>query len=309
MQLLAVNFHYIREEKPPQGIYPRSIQEFSDQLTEIGQYFDFLSLAELCQMQEENSYPEGKYCIITFDDNLKEQIRAYSYLEDNNIPAAFFSTTLPYIESKVHDVHKLHYIYSVYSDAEIALILQEMFCFDDFIFDESLLAKEYRYDTLLKKKIKFFLNFHLPPQQREQVIECLFSQSIISHESFIAELYMGLDDLCLLAEKKMLGSHTHSHHALSTLMAREIKNEIFKANDFLFGLTGKKIEAISYPFGGPGAVNKGVVKIVEQYGYKIGFTMNRGLNSQADFSEPLLLQRVDTNDAPGGKLASKEYCL
>jgi peptidoglycan/xylan/chitin deacetylase (PgdA/CDA1 family) len=309
MQLLAVNFHYIREEKPAQGIYPRSIGDLSSQLDKLGQYYEFISLTELCRMLKSQSYPAGKYCIITFDDNLKEQMQAYSYLEENNIPAVFFSTTLPYIEGKVHDVHKLHHIYTVYTDDEIAVTLQDMFQFDEVSFNEELLAKEYRYDTLLKKKIKFFLNFNLSSLQREQAIERLFSQVIKSKESFIADLYMGKDDLILLAEKNMLGSHTHSHRPLATLPDEEINIEISLADEFLHKLTGKKMKAISYPFGGPGAVNEQVVKIVEKYDYRIGFTMNRGLNNHQDFSNPLLLQRVDTNDAPGGKLASTEYCL
>ena len=159
MQLLAVNYHYIRDVKPSKGIYPRSIDEMAFQLDKLGQYYDFISQEELLKIVRSKKYPKGNYCVITFDDNLKEQMKAYEYLEKNSIPAIFFSTTLPYLAKDVHDVHKLHHIYTSYSDNDIAESLEKKFKFYDCQYNTDLLEKEYRYDTDLKKKIKFFLNF------------------------------------------------------------------------------------------------------------------------------------------------------
>ena len=110
MQLLAVNFHYIRNKKPQQGIYPRSMQEFRCQVEELGRHYEFISQDDLIRMSESKLLSDSKFCVLTFDDNLKEQEVAFEYLKDNSIPAIFYSTTLPYLEGVVHDVHK-HIIY------------------------------------------------------------------------------------------------------------------------------------------------------------------------------------------------------
>jgi hypothetical protein len=52
-----------------------------------------------------------------------------------------------------------------------------------------------------------------------------------------------------------------------------------------------------------------VANISKKIGFHFGLTMFRGINRVEDFENPLLLKRVDTNDAPGGKLQSKEFCI
>ena len=91
MQLLAVNYHYIRDVKPSKGIYPRSIDEMAFQLDKLGQYYDFISQEELLKIVRSKKYPKGNYCVITFDDNLKEQMKAYEYLEKNSILKKYLS--------------------------------------------------------------------------------------------------------------------------------------------------------------------------------------------------------------------------
>lgn len=307
MQLLVVNFHYIRDVKPSQGIYPRSLNEFIYQLEELGRCYQFISQQELIKIVETKKYPNGNYCLITFDDNLKEQMNAYEYLENKSIPALFFSTTLPYLNKTVHHVHKLHHIFSVYSDEEITEILRKNNDFDNVIFDQDVLDKEYRYDSEIKKKIKFFLNFHLSNKERNVFINYLFNESVETNECYIKNLYMNEKNLKLLASKNMLGSHTHSHMPLATLSKQKIIDEIKTTSDFFLNLTGKTLHSISFPFGGPGSIDDVVIGISKNLGMKVGFSMNRGINYNKNLKAPLILNRVDTNDAPGGKLGSLEY--
>jgi len=307
MQLLAVNFHYIRDEKPKQGIYPRSMQEFIYQIEELGRHYDFISQSELVKILESKSLPDNKYCVLTFDDNLKEQMTAYEYLKSNSIPAIFFATTLPYIEKSVHDVHKTHHIYTVYKDAELAELLHKHFNFYDASFDEALMNDSYKYDKGLKKKIKIFLNFMLSTENRRLVIDDLFMNSINSLDDFLMGFYLDKSHLMELSDFGMLGTHTHSHSPLAILDKCAIKNEIKLSVDYLSELTGNKIRSVSYPYGRKGAVSDQVSTIAKDLGLSIGFTMNRGVNGSVDFNSPLALKRVDTNDAPGGKLNSKEF--
>ena len=67
--------------------------------------------------------------------------------------------------------------------------------------------------------------------------------------------------------------------------------------------------SISYPYGGPDAVDESIGELCTHYELAYGLTMFRGLNEGQDFYNPFLLKRVDTNDAPGGKLKSEAYCI
>ena len=80
------------------------------------------------------------------------------------------------------------------------------------------------------------------------------------------------------------------------------KNQIDELRQSLVDLrdqTGYTPFAVSYPYGGPRAVSPDVVAAAQAAGLRLGFTMERAFNRSLD--APLLLARVDTNDAPGGK--------
>ena len=307
MQMLAVNFHYIRNEKPKEGIYPRSVNEFKYQIAELARHYEFLSLSELQKMISDGGKSKGNYCVITFDDNLKEQMCIFDYLENNAIPAIFFSTTLPYLNTSVHDVHKTHHIYTQHTDENLASYLDKKHGFYNVSFTEEQTNNAYSYDNELKKKIKLFLNFMLPDDEKKLLIDELFSESVGSLDEFIKDFYLSKDDLRMLAAKGMLGTHTHTHYPLATLTEEKINTEIITSIQYLEELTSTKIKVISYPYGRHGAVNEKVASISRNLGLDVGFTMNRGLNTAADMRKALMLKRVDTNDAPGGKLNSLEY--
>jgi len=311
VQLLAVNFHYIRDVKPKTEIYPRTLEEFKNQIDELGRYYEFVSQDDLLNITNnieayENS--SSKFCLITFDDNLKEQYCAYEYLEQLSIPAIFFSTTLPYLGEQVHDVHKTHEIYCNYSDSELSYWLDDHFEFGTYKFSKEQLDASYAYDSDIRKKIKLFINFVLNNQDKKKAIDKLFNEIVIDVDRFRRDLYFTKNQLKELANKGMLGTHTHSHFPLATISSNQVGKEIIVSTEYLKEITGVKIQSISYPYGRHGAVNNEVAECAKQAGMKFGLTMYRGINNIDSFKHnPLLLQRVDTNDAPYGKNGSCEY--
>lgn len=308
MQLLAVNFHYIRDEKPSRGIYPRSIEEFQSQIEELGRYYTFLSQQELLRIiREPNGGTGERYCVITFDDNLKEQLSIYDFLERNRIPAIFFSTTYPYIEKDVHDVHKNHQIFTKYSDLELASMFDELYDFESMVFDDEQMQNSYKYDSDLMKKIKLFLNFLLTDVERGKLLDELFSLCVQDKQNFLNDFYFSKEELRMLASVGMLGTHSHLHQPLASIDLSAAKRDIEISVRFLEDFTKIKIKSISYPYGRHGAINHDVANVSRKLGLEAGFTMYRGLNNTETFLEPLMLKRIDTNDAPGGKSRSSEY--
>jgi len=49
MKLLAVNFHYIRNEVYNNGIYPRSLEQIEKQIDELSKYYSFISQDDLIE--------------------------------------------------------------------------------------------------------------------------------------------------------------------------------------------------------------------------------------------------------------------
>lgn len=309
MQLLAVNYHYFREEKPKSGIYPLTIKEFERQLDEISKYYDFISEDMILDIIDRKKRIDKKFCLLTFDDGLKEQMNIADLLLKKGIPGIFYVSTGAIKENIVLDVHKLHYIRSIVEDEHIYEILDKEYDISSYSFDKSFLKNQYRYDTLLSSEVKYFLNFVLNSEQKNKIVDILFSELVSDEYDFSKKLYMNEDDLIKLANSSMLGTRADSHLPLSTLHETEIKYDIKQSIKYLESVVGKSIKSISYPYGGRSAVSQNVADIAKKCGLKFGLTMWRGLNNNNDLDKQFLLKRIDTNDAPGGKLNSREYCI
>ena len=306
--LLSVNYHYFRENKPENGIYPLTIKEFSKQIDELSKYYEFISQNDLIKNMRNKKYSSKKYCLLTFDDGLKEQMNALELLNNKGIPGVFYVTTNSIRNNKVVNVHKLHHIRSIMNDADVFKYINSKIDSNIIQYPENI-NELYRYDNLETKKLKYLLNFILDSDTKDKLIDDLFKQ-IADENYFSKKLYMSAEDIKKLDSQDYLGTHSDLHLPLATLSEEEIAKDIEDSLDFLQDTCGvNKIRSISYPYGGPKAVSQKVADISEKFGLDFGLTMFRGINEMKDFDSPLLLKRVDTNDAPGGRLNSTEFCI
>lgn len=308
MNLLAVNFHYFREEKYTGGIYPISKVELKKQLDEIAKSYQFIAQNEVIDLLKNKQQSTKNYCVITIDDGLKEQMQAFDFLNEMGVPSILYIPTYPLKNKKVLDVHKLHYVRTKMNDNDLYDLLNEQYQIDKIKFDEMALANQYRYDSDLSRKVKYFLNFSLSPAQKEVAIDFFFSKLVEDEYDFSSNLYMNDADLIKLAKADSLGSHGENHLPLATLAPQKAALEIAHASQYLESITNQKITSFSYPYGGKDAVNDIIPKLFDATDIEFAFTMWRGLNTEHDLkNQPYLLKRIDTNDAPGGKNNSFEY--
>ena len=134
MNLLIVNFHYYREEQYISGIYPTTPDRFEHQIALLSKQYEFISQQTLVSWIQNEIQPTGNYCLITFDDGLKEQMKAYQWLLSKNIPAVFFIPTGPIREKYVLSVHKLQLLRTQITDEDLLKRLEASF---DTPFDKS----------------------------------------------------------------------------------------------------------------------------------------------------------------------------
>ena len=168
-------------------------------------------------------------------------------------------------------------------------------------FDGDFLANQYRYDNEVARKVKFFINFVLSPQEKKDAIDSWFTELAGDESSFSKNLYMSKDDLIKLSKSDAIGGHGHSHIPLASQQPAIIQSEIHNNLQRLKERTGKSVRSFSYPFGGKIAVNISLASYFARTDVVFALTMWRGENDLQNSFEPLFLQRVDTNDAPGGK--------
>lgn len=299
MNLLAVNFHYFGDEHYPRGIYPITPSRFRSQMHELGKKYAFVSQTDMLELFEEQN-DQQPHCQITFDDGLKQQMKAFRLLQELNIPAVFYVPTLPIFENKALFVHKLHWIRTLHDDRELLELLKRQGVFELNEEEEVLAAQQYKYDGALARNLKYALNFKLSEDEREAVVHKLFIQAVSNEKTWCEQFYMDEGDLSVLAKAGALGSHGHAHIPLAT--RANYREDIQRSTEYLkWYFRGAEVISFSYPYGSMAAVDASVAEAVRDNGYTYAYTMWRGINTGPERVHPYLLKRVDTNDALDGK--------
>jgi len=299
--LTISNYHYIRPKytaKYP-SIFGVTPVEFRKQLLLLLDKGTFVNSKDLLNNSKQILESNENFYLITFDDGLKEQFdNALPILDELEVPAVFFVNSSNFSEKKVSTVHKIHLLRSIISPDEF---VNQLFHFDSIELSdlEKKRAKDiYQYDDEKSAVLKYILNFKMTFKQQEKVIKKMFDH-FFDEEHVLQNLYMNEQSLNELANRGYLGSHSHNHYPLGLLDLELMKFEIENSKKILEKSTNSIIELIAYPFGTKEACTDSVGEIAKNAGFKLGFTTTRGINM--DFEKPLLLNRYDCNDMPGGK--------
>jgi peptidoglycan/xylan/chitin deacetylase (PgdA/CDA1 family) len=295
---VAANYHYVARSLPerPRAIFPVAMPAFVAQLEELGRAFEFVSRHDvLAAVRGERSLPE-RSCLVTFDDGLRAQFElALPALEQLDIPALFLVPGRPLAERRALYVHKVHFVREQLGDEELLALLEEWT--EDVSSEEA--AAQYGYDTPEAARVKYLLNMALPLDEREAAIAAIFDKLATDEASFCDELYMSSDQVAELERSyQAVGSHGYAHEPLALLAEQALRSDLEHGAAVLEAATGTRPLAISYPHGSRAAVSPEVAAAAARAGFVVGFTMERAFNRTLE--QPLLLARVDVNDAPGG---------
>jgi peptidoglycan/xylan/chitin deacetylase (PgdA/CDA1 family) len=297
--LLAVGYHYVAAEplREPRAIFPVTTDGLRAQLELLGRSWEFVSRDELLAAAAGEATLPDRACAVTFDDGLRCQAElAVPVLEELGVPATFFVPGKPVAEGRVLHVHKVHAIRERFDDAE----LLELVGAEDV--PEDLAREHYRYDAPEAARVKYLLNMVLAADERDRVVGAAFAELFPDEAAFAAGLYMSRDQIRALASS--VGAHSYAHEPLALLTPDELDRDLERCTALLEEITGARPRAFSYPHGTPSTVDVATARRLAAAGYRVAFTMERALNRSLD--EPLLLGRLDANDAPGGKRPLEE---
>lgn len=302
--LTVSNYHYIRKDfkTPYPSIFGVTPEAFENQLVACKKIGKYIHPKDLLLNSADIISSKNNYLIITFDDGLREQFEiAKPILDALEIPALFFINSINFLDKEVSLVHKIHLLRSKIASKELLTSFEasDLQTTIELTSEEKKKASvHYNFDDIEAAQLKYILNFKLTVAQQSKVINSLFA-NYFDPVAVNRELYMDEKQLMVLADQEMLGSHAHSHLPLGYLSSEMIRDELSVTKKYLEKLCHKDIDFISYPYGSPEACADPVPEIAKSLGYKLGFTMERGINCGGE--EDLLLKRFDCNDLPLGK--------
>lgn len=304
--LVAVNFHYVRENYnlPFKAIHGLTPDIFRLQIEQLSKEGEFVSSDQITDHLQNGSKLHDKAILITFDDGLKEQYEiALSILDELGVPAIFYVNPYNISDSKVSNVHQIHLLRSFVSASEILLFLEKTGIDLKLSKEEEQRAvTHYNYDIVEDALLKYTLNFKLNFKIKEQVINDLFNYffSLVERLDFHNSLYMNLEMVKSLSSRGYLGSHTFSHQPLAFLSSLELFQEFEKTDKFFKTNLIKSPKSISYPYGSKESCSQEVIEVAKDYHFAFGFTMERAGN-KCVMENSLQLARFDCNDVLGGK--------
>ena len=241
--------------------------------------------------------------VLTFDDGLRDHFDfVASELHKYGLRAFFFINTNAW-SGEILDVHRLQLLNASFQIPERTSVFADetrrlgIDC-DPTAIPEIEVRRIYRYDNLETARLKFIVNFRFTLEQRQSVVKAMFNRLLGNTGVRASDLYMSADEARKLHEQgHVVGCHTHRHLALSRLSSEErvedIRNNVIALREAI----GVSPQWFSFPFGDERA--DGVLEACASAGIRFGFTMNRGFITEE--STRMRLERVDTNDAPGGK--------
>jgi peptidoglycan/xylan/chitin deacetylase (PgdA/CDA1 family) len=306
--LTIIVYHYVRNL--PRTRYPRIkgllTKKFEGQLDYVAKHYNICSVKQVLSAIQLGHELPPKPCLLTFDDGFVDHyVTVFPRLEERGIVASFYPPGRAVEEHRVLDVHKIHFVLASLGDVRGLIkhifALLEKYRGEYVIPDDKELYETYarqgRYDPPEVVFVKRLLQRGLPAKVRSAVVDELFRRYVSEdEETFADDLYMNMDQLRCMARHGMeIGGHGYNHVWLETLSGNDQAEEIRHTVDFLARIYGWKPSdwVMCYPHG---SYDITTLELLRETKCALGLTGRVGL--VADFSRPLELNRLDTNDLP-----------
>jgi peptidoglycan/xylan/chitin deacetylase (PgdA/CDA1 family) len=304
--LLVVNFHYVAERAPAaaRAIFPVSVGQLTAQVSALAQRHEPVSRDQIVSAVEDGAPLPESAVLVTFDDGLRAQAElALPALQRLGVPALFFVSGRPHAERRALHVHRVHHLRESLDRAAFGTLLEKHLATLRVavpkVSDRQAQAM-YRYDDPPAAREKYLLNVALDREASERVVEAMFAEIGPDEDAFCHDLYMSDEQVRELEHAYgAIGAHGYDHHPFAALDPAAKVADMARGARALETITGRRPHTISYPYGSAAAVTRDVGAAAAGLGFSAGFTMERSVNLSLD--EPLLLGRIDTNDAPGGR--------
>jgi peptidoglycan/xylan/chitin deacetylase (PgdA/CDA1 family) len=299
---LAVMYHYVRDTAATAFPDIRSLDPvlFARQLDWLQAHYSLIDLAALERAIAGESLLPASAALLTFDDGFVDHYETvFPELRRRGLTGVFFvSGSACGPDPRLLAVHKTHFLLAQLGAQPFAeAVLAECGAHARVSTPGAIFGTD-RWEAADDQMIKHLLNYELPFEDAEQVLEALFTRHIGTSAAFARGLYLDERMIEEMARGGMLfGYHTRTHRMLSRLSAADQRIELEAGVAWLRQLTGQAGVPFCYPWGGPQTYTPETVRILGECGYSLAFnTVRRRLSVDRDHR--FELPRFDTRDLP-----------
>ncbi len=275
----AIMYHYVREYD---DLLPNfrflDFRNFGKQLDFFERNFGFVEKEEWDEALTSglNETVSGKV-ILTFDDAMScHYDYVFPELEKRNLWGIFYVPSLPYVENKILDVHRIHLLCGAYDGRDILNILLNIVT-EDMIPDTKI--KEFRNKTYSNQKnyegvseFKRILNYFVSYDYRESIINDVAES--LDYKFDPDNFYTSVENLIKMnSAGNIIGSHSVNHPVMSKLSRAKQHDQIKDSFDFLNRIGCIQHKTYCHPYGGFHSFNNDTIDLLESEGVDYSFNV------------------------------------
>ena len=276
----VVFYHYVRdvERTPYPGIKALSTSEFSAQLDWLAARFRIIDGPEFERAALDGHAVSGPTALLTFDDGFVDHYEhAFTEMRRRHVGGMFFvaGSTLGENPSLLN-VHKTHFLLSALGAERFGALVETRLTGRSAAPESGGRDGIYRYDEAPDVRAKRLLNYELPYDMADRLLDDLFREHVGDPAAFARDLYLSADMIAEMAREGMtFGYHTRSHRVLSRLARAEQESELADGVAAIRRLTGQRTVPFCYPYGFTHTYNRDTLDVLAQAGYSIAFNTVR----------------------------------
>jgi peptidoglycan/xylan/chitin deacetylase (PgdA/CDA1 family) len=300
---LIVMYHYVRDAAATAFPAIRALPPamFEQQLDWLERDYTLIGLDTLEAAVDGRGTLPPRAALLTFDDGFVDHYEVVlPMLRRRGLGGVFFLAHDACAPSpRVLNVHKTHFLLAHLGSAAFATAVRRA-CEAvpaGAAARASVFGRD-EWEHADERSIKNLLNYELPFDESEQILDTLFEHHLGAQEPFARALYLQADQVREMAAAGLtFGYHTRSHRMLSRLAPDEQRRELGDGVDWIRGMTGQSRVSFCYPWGGAGTYTADTTRLLAAHGYSVAFnTMRRSLVVGQD--DRFELPRLDTRDLP-----------
>ena len=300
---LVVMYHYVRDSSATAFPEIRALAPdlFTRQLDWLQERHTIVSIDDLQTSLDGGRALPADAALLTFDDGFVDHFTTVlPLLRARGMRGVFFIARDACGPSpRVLGVHKTHFLLArLGAEALGRAVLQESVIAAGVAGRSGSVFGNDRWDAQDEHAVRHLLNYELPLDEAERVLDVLFAQHIGDVAAFARSLYLSEPQIREMAAAGMtFGYHTRTHRMLSRLAVEQQREELTGGIEWVRALTGQSSVPFCYPWGGVKTYTADTVRTLGELGYSLAFnTVRRRLRIGHDGRYEL--PRLDTRDLP-----------
>ncbi len=302
-----VMYHYVRDLKLTRysNIKGLDIKDFKEQIKFLIKNFNIIKMQDLIEALDNNAKLPEKSALLTFDDGYSDHFtNVFPILDEYKLQGSFFIPASVFLEDKVLDVNKIHFVLAstpiepLYDELieRINHYKKEGFKLPNV---EELIqnyALSNRFDDAKTVFVKRMLQKVLPYELRLIIADELFRKYVkVPQDIFARELYLNKEQIrCMKNNNQFIGLHGYNHFWLGNLSKERQLEDITLALKNMEEFIDKDNWVMNYPYG---SYNSDTIEIIKGLGCKLAFNTEVDVCDLDRYSR-YELPRLDTIDFP-----------